>query len=116
MTHYHETNDGTGDLVDLIPFCSDGCHQNWCDENSKNYEGWNGCHEHDHDEKCASCGRIIPGIETDPERPNRCDDCGIGVDASDGLVTEDWLVFCGGLYGNGCDATHLEKPEGFYGE
>ena len=61
MTHYHETNDTEGNLIYLIPFCSDWCHQNWCDENSKNYEGWNGCHEHEQDEVCVSCGQYIHG-------------------------------------------------------
>jgi len=65
MTHYLEVNDSaTGDLLDLVPFCSDYCHYWYCHTNGVEYQGWNGCHEHPHDDKCAECGVVIPGVES----------------------------------------------------
>jgi hypothetical protein len=79
--HYHELEDGQGDLVELVTFCSDGCHRSWCvdrmvDGTDIHYGGWNGCHELEFQEPCAQCGRVIPGVELDPEgdllvTPNR---------------------------------------------
>jgi hypothetical protein len=54
--HYHFVEDTHGNLVDLIPFCSDYCHQEWCYENAIPYGGWNGCHEDPYyEELCARC-------------------------------------------------------------
>lgn len=61
MSHYYEVRDGRGDLVDLVSFCSDWCHQAWCRETGNEYQGWNGCHEHEYREDCASCGEVMPG-------------------------------------------------------
>lgn len=44
-------------------------------------------------------------MTNDPPLP--CDDCGGPVDATDGL-TDGSFVWCGGVYGNGCDAKHLD--------
>lgn len=55
--HYHHVADPSGDITDLIPFCSDACHRDWCAETGASYEGWNGCHEGpDYPAFCASCG------------------------------------------------------------
>lgn len=62
MTHYYEHNDINGDIVDITPFCSDWCHQQWCAENGMNYEGWNGCHEQPYDTECAHCEEQILGV------------------------------------------------------
>ena len=64
MTHYHEINDTHGDLIDLIAFCSDWCHQQWCTQNEVEYQGWNGCHEHPYDDKCQNCEADIDGLVT----------------------------------------------------
>ena len=106
--HYHELEDSHGDLVELVTLCSDWCHRCWCDGNDAIYGGWNGCHELEFQDSCAQCGRVIPGVELDVDQDQhvRCDSCGIGVSSTDGW-TDGILVFCGGLYGNGCDARHL---------
>lgn len=58
MTHYHYIEDD-GELVDLIPFCSDSCHR---EHMSLAYDGWNGCHEGgDSAEFCAHCGAFAGG-------------------------------------------------------
>lgn len=64
MAHYHEVNDTrTGDLLDLIVFCSDWCHRQWCQETANTYEGWNGCHELEFTDWCANCGEPVPGVK-----------------------------------------------------
>lgn len=60
--HYHLITDDTGDVVDLIPFCSDACHQEYCRDHGVPYGGWNGCHEGgDSCEFCANCGVFAGG-------------------------------------------------------
>lgn len=55
--HTHHLCDDDGNLVDLVPFCSDWCHQEWCRVTGFAYGGWNGCHEGgDSEEYCAECG------------------------------------------------------------
>jgi hypothetical protein len=55
--HYHFVEDDSGNVVDLIPFCSDLCHRAWCADHGSTYGGWNGCHEGgDSAEFCANCG------------------------------------------------------------
>ncbi len=62
MTHYLFINDTrTGDLLDLIPFCSDSCHQDYCRTNQTAYEGWNGAHETYDDAECATCEALLQG-------------------------------------------------------
>lgn len=58
--HVHEIEDEHGDLADVVPFCSDSCHREWCAKSSAYpYTGWNGAREGgDANEYCASCGVI----------------------------------------------------------
>jgi len=58
--HVHEIEDEHGDLADVVPFCSDACHREWCAESSAYpYAGWNGAREGgDANEYCANCGVI----------------------------------------------------------
>lgn len=55
MAHIREIMDTQGDLIDLEYFCSDWCHQNYCDSNGYEYEGWNGCHEMEFTTPCQYC-------------------------------------------------------------
>lgn len=61
MSHYlHIEKDG--ELVDLIPFCSDWCHRSYCSAYGVKYDGWNGCHENsDTPEDCFYCDEPIHG-------------------------------------------------------
>lgn len=64
--HYYYVEDEQGDLVDLIPFCCDSCHREWCRKNSLDYGGWSGCNESDSPEWCHNCGvRCNVGNETE---------------------------------------------------
>ena len=65
--HYHYVTDARGDVTDNVPFCSDSCHQDWDAMNNLDYCGWNGSHESDYNEYCASCGVIANAGE------NSCD-------------------------------------------
>lgn len=57
--HYHEIQDDNGDTSDVVPFCSDACHLEWCEARAIPYGGWNGVHDGaDNSEYCASCGVI----------------------------------------------------------
>lgn len=47
--------DDKGDLVDVIVFCSDWCHRDYCNSHGMSYDGWNGCHEMDAPQQCANC-------------------------------------------------------------
>lgn len=62
MAHLFLIEDGQGDLVDFVAFCSDWCHQSWCRENGKEYQGWNGCQETSWSVPCASCGDKVQGV------------------------------------------------------
>jgi hypothetical protein len=62
MAHYYEVEDDKGDLIDLVVFCSDFCHQSYCRENGKEYGGWNGCHELEFTTPCESCGEQVHGL------------------------------------------------------
>ena len=62
MAHYHEVNAESGDLIDLIVFCSDNCHWSYCHDNDLDYAGWNGCHELEFSEYCAQCCDSIAGV------------------------------------------------------
>ena len=66
MAHIRHIEDDTGDLVDLVYFCSDSCNQNWHPngivvQGVEPYGGWYGCQEIYQDEECAGCGEIIEG-------------------------------------------------------
>lgn len=65
--HEHYLYDDEGDLTDVVPFCCDACHREWCGAQGEEYDGWNGCHEGaDYPQWCANCGaRCGIGIETD---------------------------------------------------
>lgn len=57
--HYREIDDKKGDLAELVPFCADSCHREWCYRSNVEYTGWNGAHEGgDSNEYCANCGVI----------------------------------------------------------
>ena len=60
--HIHRVEDSKGNLVDVISYCSDTCHQYGCGEVGTEYEGWDGCHENENDEVCAYCCALIKGI------------------------------------------------------
>ncbi len=61
--HYLELDDERGDLVELVPFCSDSCHKDYCDQTDETYRGWNGAHEgSDGVEFCALCGVVAGGL------------------------------------------------------
>lgn len=63
--HYHQVDDDQGDLVDLIPFCSDSCHRQWCYDTDTKYDGWDGAHENEWNETCKSCGFLLKGYDID---------------------------------------------------
>lgn len=63
MAHYYEVNDKRGDLVDVLVFCSDWCHRNYCERGEVEYGGWNGCHELEFTTPCQECGEAIPGLD-----------------------------------------------------
>lgn len=63
MAHIHRIEDSHGDLVDLIYFCSDWCHQSWCDKTLKAYDGWDGCHELQTSQPCEWCQDTIEGYD-----------------------------------------------------
>jgi len=65
MTSVHSVVDKNGDLIDLVYFCGDFCHQQWCKETDHPYDGWNGCHEIQHNETCADCGALIKGASNE---------------------------------------------------
>lgn len=63
-THVHTVEDEYGDLVDVVIFCSDRCHRDYCVEQDVEYEGWYGLVEHEYDPEngapvCAQCGEAI---------------------------------------------------------
>lgn len=70
--HYHMIEDERGNLVELIPFCCDACHREYCESNNLEYGGRNGCHEgSDSPEFCANCGAFAGGTaECDCQRDN----------------------------------------------
>lgn len=53
--HIHPIEAENGDLVDIVTFCSDWCHQQWCRDTGTAYEGWYGCMEMQSPSICASC-------------------------------------------------------------
>ena len=56
--HLHHIEDSSGDLVDLLEFCSDYCHRDCLGDD---YQGWSGCHESEFDTSCGHCGAKIHG-------------------------------------------------------
>lgn len=57
MAHFLEIDNADGDLLEVKTFCSDFCHQCYCDEHNIEYRGWNGAHEleSDYPEWCERC-------------------------------------------------------------
>jgi hypothetical protein len=70
--HYHHVEDENGQLVDVIPFCSDSCNRAYCEAHGLEYQGWNGCQEgSDYVSFCAHCGVVAGGqYECDHQRDN----------------------------------------------
>lgn len=70
--HYHHVENSDGELVDLIAFCSDACHRDYCADHGLEYGGWNGCQEgSDYVEFCAACGVVAGGkFECEHQRDN----------------------------------------------
>ena len=69
----HIIENGKGNVVDVIYFCSDSCHRSYCSTHTDlTYEGWNGCQEGgDSVEFCAACGVVAGGTyECDCQRDN----------------------------------------------
>jgi hypothetical protein len=56
--HVFDIEDATGDLIDVIPLCSDSCHRDYA---GNEYAGWNGAYESEFTTYCAQCGVVIPG-------------------------------------------------------
>ena len=52
--------DRNGELVDVMPVCSDACARE-----SEHYAGWSGCHELEFTDWCQNCGVVLPGLETE---------------------------------------------------
>ena len=72
MAHIREIHDDTGDLVDLVYFCSDSCNREWhpdgiTAQGVEPYGGWYGCQEIESDEECAGCGEVIEGYDSHKE-------------------------------------------------
>lgn len=57
--HLYLHENESGDVVDATVFCSDWCARSWCAETGHEYRGWNGCHEMDGPQWCASCGEKL---------------------------------------------------------
>lgn len=70
--HYHFVEDTKGDVVDLVSFCCDECHADYCAKNGLRYGGWNGAHEGgDSVEFCMNCGVVAGGgYECEHQRDN----------------------------------------------
>lgn len=58
--HLHEIKDQSGELVELVKFCSDACNRDWA---GLDYQGWSGCHETEFTTYCVACGVVIPGFD-----------------------------------------------------
>jgi hypothetical protein len=86
MAHAMNLEDDRGDLVDVILFCSDACHQEYAGEA---YGGWNGARDMSGDpEWCAACGVLLTALKCGcdagvvvnrfpVETPERCEHGGI---------------------------------------
>ena len=56
--HIHRITDNAGDLIDIVTFCRDSCHRQYCTDTGAAYAGWDGCHEIYSPATCASCGQV----------------------------------------------------------
>ena len=70
--HIHAVENGAGNVVDVIPFCSDACQREYCRSHPDiEYDGWHGSQEGgDSVEYCASCGVVCWGHDCDCQRDN----------------------------------------------
>ena len=71
--HVHLIENGENNIVDVIYFCSDACHKEYCNKHSDlTYDGWNGCQEGGESvEFCANCGVVAGGTyECDCQQDN----------------------------------------------
>ena len=61
--HAHIIENGKNNIVDIIYFCSDVCHREYCKSHTDlTYDGWNGCNEgSDSVEFCSNCGVVAGG-------------------------------------------------------
>ena len=60
--HYHYLEDDNGELVDVVPFCSDACHRDYCNQTDEDYQGWSGANEGSEEvDYCALCGVVAGG-------------------------------------------------------
>jgi hypothetical protein len=72
MAHIRQIHDDTGDLVDLVYFCSDSCNRAWnpdgiTAQGVEPYGGWYGCHELESDTICERCEDVIYGYNSHGE-------------------------------------------------
>ena len=58
--HNHYIEDERGEILDIVPLCSDSCNREY---SGRDYAGWSGCHELEHTDYCANCGVVLPGFE-----------------------------------------------------
>ena len=70
MAHIREIHDDTGDLVDLVYFCSDSCNRGYhpngiVAQGVEPYGGWYGCQEVEYAVECGGCGEVIEGYLED---------------------------------------------------
>lgn len=65
MVHVFEISDADGCIDDVIYFCSDVCHREWCDEEpeARPYGGWNGAHELPYTVECETCRKTMEYVE-----------------------------------------------------
>lgn len=55
--HIHLVMDQTGEqTIDIVTFCSDSCHKQWCQDTGNSYDGWYGCQEMPSPAVCTQCG------------------------------------------------------------
>lgn len=54
--HVYLWEDESGDVVDAVVFCSDGCHREYLRMRGIRYGGWNGCYEMTAPQWCSNCG------------------------------------------------------------
>ena len=66
--HEHFITDEDGVAFDVVPFCSDSCHRQWCADNDETYDGWYGCQESGVDQWCEQCG-----VRCDLDHEGDCD-------------------------------------------
>ena len=65
MAHLHIIEDKNGDAVEQLVFCSDFCHQDYCETRNDGileYQGWFGGQEISFNEPCANCNNLVQGI------------------------------------------------------